>query len=374
MYATTEPIAWPSAAAPLADLGEAIDRQMAAEGLAPRQREQTAVRIGVFGRYVAARLGRPPIVRDLNGPMITAWISAPGASGQLLSESSKLSYGSDLRAVLNRAIDAGVLPAEAAAGLDLPRPPRLGAPDTFSTDELISIFDAFEAEPSHESYRLRFFVQVMLDSGPRPDEVVGIRGVDLDPRNGRIRLDGKGRKPRWVPAAPATWRMLDEYLRFRGPIDHPDDALFLGRNGGLTASTIQHEFLDLLRALCLRTDTMTGSGGVKRRIDRLGVPAEEVRNPSLYTLRRTFAQRFADAGRPVEELAAIMGHSPASIPMLLRVYYRPSFVRLRRAHAEAGPAERFHAERATRGRVRDLRLRASEPARATRRPGFRVVT
>ena len=44
----------------------------------------------------------------------------------------------------------------------------------------------------------------------------------------------------------------------------------------------------------------------------------------------------------VAELAAIMGHSPSSIPMLLKHYYFPTREHKLRAHAEARPADGLH--------------------------------
>ena len=51
------------------------------------------------------------------------------------------------------------------------------------------------------------------------------------------------------------------------------------------------------------------------------VATEKDGRVSLYTFRKTFAKRAAEGGMDVAELAAIMGHSPNSIDMLVRVYY-----------------------------------------------------
>jgi hypothetical protein len=67
----------------------------------------------------------------------------------------------------------------------------------------------------------------------------------------------------------------------------------------------------------------------------------------LYTMRKTFAHRAAAAGMHVAELAAIMGHSPNSIPMLLARYYQIPESQKRRAHADARPADSFHEWRAS---------------------------
>ena len=86
---------------------------------------------------------------------------------------------------------------------------------------------------------------------------------------------------------------------------------------------------------------------------RLGLvdPAEDGRRDDpgykLYTLRKTFARRAAEAGMDVAELAAIMGHEPSSIPMLMRLYYRPTEKHKRAAHASARPADSFHEWRET---------------------------
>lgn len=65
------------------------------------------------------------------------------------------------------------------------------------------------------------------------------------------------------------------------------------------------------------------------------------RDTALYTMRRTFARRAAEGGMDVAELAAMMGHEPSSIPMLMRLCYRPTELHEQRAHAEARPADAF---------------------------------
>lgn len=79
---------------------------------------------------------------------------------------------------------------------------------------------------------------------------------------------------------------------------------------------------------------------------RVGRKSDDDRAYNLYTLRKTFGRRAALGGMDLAELAAVMGHEPASIPMLLERYYRPSAEQLSAAHAAARPADSLHEWRA----------------------------
>ena len=73
----------------------------------------------------------------------------------------------------------------------------------------------------------------------------------------------------------------------------------------------------------------------------------------------------------VAELAAIMGHRPSSIPMLLRHYYSPTREHKLRAHAGARPADALHEWRARPTRQPD-RPATSLYDRVVERSGPRV--
>jgi site-specific recombinase XerD len=76
------------------------------------------------------------------------------------------------------------------------------------TDELYArVFAALT------SNRDRAIISLLVSSGARADELLGMSGQDVDWGGQRVRLVGKGaRQPRWVAASPAFFLWLARYL------------------------------------------------------------------------------------------------------------------------------------------------------------------
>jgi integrase len=214
-------------------------------------------------------------------------------------------------------------------------------PPVFFDDQALAlIFEALEARRTTSNLRLRVTANVMLDCGARPAEVSTLTFADLWEGSSQVRIHGKGAKDRVVPVGVHSWKYLADYMRVRGRPAAPTEPVLLDLRGArkqVASTTLASDMNDLLILL-----------GLVVRGSRL----EGIRDDSgysLYTMRRTFARRAAEGGMDVAELAAMMGHEPSSIPMLMRLYYRPTELHKQRAHAEARPADGLHDWRPTRG-------------------------
>jgi len=143
-------------------------------------------------------------------------------------------------------------------------------------------------------------VTVMLHTGLRVSEVVGLRLTDLE-RNARtwwLRVQGKGGKERRVPLNARARKALERWLHERSRVvaaSSESDALFVGRQGGpLNPATIRRIVADLAR--------------------RAGVQA------TPHSLRHTFAKRLLDTGVSLEKVAALLGHENLNTT---RIYLEP---------------------------------------------------
>jgi site-specific recombinase XerD len=78
-------------------------------------------------------------------------------------------------------------------------------------------------------------VMLMIDSGARRTEVVGLRVVDLNFDYEVARVLGKGQRERALPFGRTTAVALDRYLRVRAKHPHaPSERLWLGKKGPMT--------------------------------------------------------------------------------------------------------------------------------------------
>ena len=138
----------------------------------------------------------------------------------------------------------------------------------------------------YEEHRLWTIMVLILDSGLRISEVIGLRKDAIDFQAGVLRVMGKGGKERQVPFGINTKRALWTYAARRGDIPG-QDLFFVSRFGGRTC---RH----LLRKEFHRLGAQAGIQGVR---------------VSPHTLRHTFATQYIMNGGDAFSLQQILGHS-----------------------------------------------------------------
>jgi integrase/recombinase XerC len=98
-------------------------------------------------------------------------------------------------------------------------------------DALRRLFAAC-AGKGFEARRDTATIMLLLDSGARRAELVGLRVDDLDFEHDVARVTGKGRQERALPFGRKTAVALDRYLRVRARHPHAESAwLWLGHKG-----------------------------------------------------------------------------------------------------------------------------------------------
>jgi integrase/recombinase XerC len=321
------------AATPLPNLFELYERH---RRLGPETRTAGNYRRawnGLVG-YLRDTCGREPIVTDLTTPAVTSYLSDTGVL-RGWSEQTPATYGRDIASVVSSMRRHGLVKADTLAGFQVPKVTQT-CPTYFDELTLARIFAYLERDRTTLHMRLRAVIQIMLDCGARPEEVTSLEFRHLDRERSQLHIRGKGARNRRVPVGDSTWRLLDDYMRVRPRPAAPTEPVFVSlrdRPTRVSPGTLASDMRDVLVALNLvTTDAASDASGDQ--------------GYRLYTMRKTFAHRAADNGMDIGELAAIMGHAPNSIPMLLRLYYQPSDRQRQEAHAAARPAESFHEWRA----------------------------
>lgn len=117
----------------------------------------------------------------------------------------------------------------------------------YSPEDIQTIFDAVEATPSWLVARNKAIIALMLDSGLRQSEVVGLTLDNVDFIQTRIKVTGKGAKDRLVPLGKYSADLLREYLSVR-PFELP--AVFVSVHGSpITCGAIKSMTGDLQKQL-----------------------------------------------------------------------------------------------------------------------------
>jgi len=140
---------------------------------------------------------------------------------------------------------------------------------------------------SFRTDRDRAIAGLMLLSGLRSAEVLGLRVADVDIGRGWVRVTGKGDKERRVPLDPEVAGLIQSYL-LAGRPDTTSPALFIVAKG-------PH-----------RGQPLTAAG--LRRVFRYHREISGVAAGHPHALRHSFGTALAEAGVDLPVLQALMGH------------------------------------------------------------------
>lgn len=301
--------------------------------LASLARLAGSLRLRPDGGQVPAALGRADIEAFLNR---LAYQHSTGQVSLLLRERTCR----NLRQVFEQIRALGwTRPGQVAAGLsddfallqaDVPHPAEPGEPSRDLPAEIVrQLCDQLGQLEAITSRRIRVAVELLIDTGRRPNEIcaLGFDCLDYDGDGAPVLVydnNKSGRLGRRLPISQATARLITEQqarTRDRFPHHRPAELKLLpsrfanpdGRRPIRVESLSERHrtWVDELPPL-LRAD---GTEYDKSKV-------------TLYAYRHTYAQRHADAGVPVDVLRELMDHRLLDAT---RKYYRVGEKRRREA-------------------------------------------
>jgi integrase/recombinase XerD len=129
---------------------------------------------------------------------------------------------------------------------------------------------------------------LMYAAGLRVSELVNLETVNLDFREGLIRVRGKGSKTRLVPVAVPALELVQAYLRYSRPSLSPapdEPSLFLSQRG---RAMTRNRFWQILKSY----------------LAHAGLPRET----SPHTLRHSFATHLLEGGADLRAIQEMLGH------------------------------------------------------------------
>ncbi len=150
-----------------------------------------------------------------------------------------------------------------------------------------------------------------LDNGIRVSELCNLQVKDLDLKQQRAFVMGKGTKERYVPFSARTSQAIWRYHTSRGDL-YQDDYVF---------ATDENHRMDRIYVLHI----------LHQIGDRAGIP-----NVQPHRLRQPFAISFLRAGGDIFTLQMILGHEQLD---MVRHYSRLAQIDVKRVHHRASPVE-----------------------------------
>lgn len=194
--------------------------------------------------------------------------------------------------------------------------PALGRPlpDSLSEGQVEALLGAPDTG-SPVGLRDRAMLELLYATGLRVSELVGLEQSRVNPRQGVVRVTGKGSRERLVPLGEEAADWMARYLREARPElmrdRAPAEALFVSRRGiGITRQAFWYR--------------------VKQHAAVAGITS----GLSPHTLRHAFATHLLDHGADLRVVQMLLGHSSLSTT---QIYTHVARARLQALHARHHP-------------------------------------
>ena len=265
--------------------------------------------------FLAARgIGEPAAVSSAEVAAFLTELREGGDSHPPLGAGSAARALVAVRGFHRFAVQEGLVPVDAAAGVRPPAPPRR-LPKALPVADVVQIIEAAAHDGSVLALRDRALVELLYATGARISEAVGLDLDDLDTEGGVVRLSGKGGKERLVPIGSYAVEAVTAYvIRARPSLAEAGTgtpALFLNARGS-------------------RLSRQSAWTVLHKAAKRAGLTAEV----SPHTLRHSFATHLLDGGADVRVVQELLGHASVTTT---QVYTLVTVDKLREVYVTAHP-------------------------------------
>jgi site-specific recombinase XerD len=217
-----------------------------------------------------------------------------------------------LRQLYRVLLEHGEVPANPADLVPAPkRPSKL--PRVLAPAQISALLDRIPATTPLE-LRDRALFEIAYACGLRAEELVDLDVSSISFEDEEVRVEGKGRKTRLVPAGEEALRAVARWLERGRPALQSGDggqALFLSKSGRrLSTSDVRRRLQSWARQAAIQ-------GGI-----------------SPHALRHSFATHLLDGGADLRAIQELLGHSSVSTT---QIYTRVESARLKSAYTRAHP-------------------------------------
>ncbi|RJP24937.1 MAG: tyrosine recombinase XerC [Candidatus Omnitrophota bacterium] len=210
-------------------------------------------------------------------------------SGRRLKASSLERKIASLKSLYKYLLREGIIKKNPADLLSSPKKEKR-LPAVLEKNEVLALLESIP-EDSALSLRDKALITLLYASGLRVSELTGLDILDIEYKQGVVRVVGKGSKERIVPTGDTARRLLGRYLAVRDefrPVPG-ERGLFLTRRGKRITDRMVRYILE-------------------KYIEKLAVN----KNVHPHTLRHTFATHLLENGANIRVIQEMLGHASLS--------------------------------------------------------------
>jgi site-specific recombinase XerD len=311
-----------------------LEQDLRRRDAAARTRRAYGVDLGQFARWASAQGQGPCDVGPKGVRRYIAHLSDRGAAPSTTAR--KLAA---LRALFASQREHGRIAQNPADLVSTPRrPSRL--PRVLSAREAGRLLDGIPVGSPLE-IRDRAMFELAYGCGLRAEELVSLKTADVDHDGEQLRVEGKGRKTRFLPVGEPAMAAVRLYLeRARPALTSPPAPQAESRRPAEVAAPAVSMRPTATDALLLsKTGRALGTSDVRRRlrtwVARVGASGDRAGGGvSPHALRHSFATHLLDGGADLRSIQELLGHASVSST---QIYTRVESARLRSAYARSHP-------------------------------------
>lgn len=292
-----------------------LDALWLEDGLGEKTRAAYGSDLRTLSRWLAGRPAAPVLLAARRDDLL-GWISSAFTEGRKNSTAARRLSG--MRRFYRWLLREQQISEDPTLRIESPRLGRR-LPDSLSEADV----DALLAEPlgpnvAEERIELRdrAMLEILYGCGLRVSELVSLRVDQVNPRQGVVRVTGKGNKERLVPLGEEALDWLLRYMNearselLRGSVS---DDLFPGNRG--TAMSRQ--------AFWYRVRHYARRAGIEKKL-------------SPHTLRHAFATHLLNHGADLRVVQMLLGHADLSTTQIYTHVARQRLQDLHQSHHPRG--------------------------------------
>lgn len=240
--------------------------------------------VDLLARYLSLEGGLPAPgdVTLSNLQLFIRWLNELG-----MSAASQARIISGIRGFFTYCLAEQLISIDPSTLLEAPKTPRQ-LPDTLSIQEIDQLLNAIDLSKP-EGIRNKAILETLYSCGLRVSELVNLTCSGYYPKEGFIRVIGKGNKERLVPIGSNAMKYIDQYQQhvrqYQRIQSGQDDFLFLNRSGRQLSRVM---IFYLIKSLAVQS-------GISKNI-------------SPHTFRHSFATHLVEGGADLRAVQEMLGH------------------------------------------------------------------